>query len=286
VPAADVKGQKVGDAIYRPKHHIRFQDRNLYPLRVKSEPTGYGDEELSDVSLNEAEVTIAENNVSSTMASEDTVTQIMRMMLEDRRREKEERDEREKRVREEREAREERDLLERLRQEERERDETMRREQFMTMFIEGLKRDDKVAAQKRQSESRIDRVIARLPRMSDGDDLEEFVMIVEAELLMEEVPKEQWKTALLGCLTQKAKGLVKDIILDQHSTYQVIKNRLLDCTGLSQSMAGEYLFSQKQVVMGTDLASSIQTVLRWLDRSAEGACTKREVFEKLAIAKI
>ena len=203
------------------------------------------------------------------MSSEDRLAQLMQMMLDDRRKEtedrkkeKEERIKKEQQENTEREAREEKDHLERERREKREVEVTKKHEDFMKKLMEDQRRDDRAAAQIRKEESRVDSAIAKLPRMTDGEDLEEFVTMVESELQMAEIPEEHWKTALLGHLSQKAKGMVADLLLNQHSTYQEIKKHLLDCSGLSQSMAGELVFSRNQVLTETDVTSTIQTVLR------------------------
>ena len=59
--------------------------------------------------------------------------------------------------------------------------------------------------------------------MIEGDDFEQFVVLIEMSLTQEDIPYDQWKTVLLSNLTQKARDMVADISDDPDSTFEPIK---------------------------------------------------------------
>ena len=71
-------------------------------------------------------------------------------------------------------------------------------------------------------------VTSMIQRMIEGDNFERFVVSIEKSLTQEDIPYDQWKTALLSNLTQKARDMVADITDDPDSTFEPIKRQLLE----------------------------------------------------------
>ena len=140
------------------------------------------------------------------------------------------------------------------------------------------------ASNTRKEEDHIERALSRLPRMREGDDLEELVSLVETKLRMDNVPEVRWKGALLECLSPKSMALAQDVLDIDDSTFWDVKRRLLDCSGLTAPMAGELLFNlSKPTFSGSDVASPLRKLCRWVKKAIEGAVTVGEIIEKIVI---
>ena len=72
-----------------------------------------------------------------------------------------------------------------------------------------------------------------LPKVSQRDDIEQFIILFENTLTQEVIPEDKWKQALIHNLPQKARNLVAETLNDGMSTFQDAKQALLEATGMT-----------------------------------------------------
>ena len=72
-----------------------------------------------------------------------------------------------------------------------------------------------------------------LPKMSQGDDIEQFIILFENILTQEVIPEDKWKQALIHNLPQKARNFVAEMLNDEMSTFQDAKQALLEVTWIT-----------------------------------------------------
>ena len=62
--------------------------------------------------------------------------------------------------------------------------------------------------------------------MSQGDDIEQFIVLFENILTQEAIPEDKWKQVLIHNLPQKASNLTAETLNDEISTFQDAKQAL------------------------------------------------------------
>ena len=281
------RNRKGSDQSYKSKRRLRQEPRESCPRRIKKKNINYSDlkdsAEMADSDSVSDVVETRPTPVAPTApltAADPTVVSLLQMMLEDRRKEDERRQQEEEDRRKER--KEERDAQQQFLK-------TILESKYkeMTEASQTRKEEDKADKALKEEEERVERALSRLPRMREGDDLEELVCHVEAKMKMDNVPVNKWKGALLDCLSPKAMALAHDVLKDHDSSYSDVKKRLLDCSGLTAPMAGEFIFSNnKPTFSGTDVASPLRKIYRWVLKAIEGATTLAEAAEKITLCRV
>ena len=272
--------KKSSNKTFNSKKSVRHQPRESHPRRVKDQNISYSDvegnmsdsESIADVRV---EPTISSSSV--TAAVDPTVTALLQIMIEDRKQD------REAQKKEQEERRKDREAQEKREQEERQKDREAQQQLFKSL-LESKTKEITEASNTRKEEDHVERALSRLPRMREGDDLEELVSLVETKLRMDNVPEVRWKGALLECLSPKSMALAQDVLDIDDSTFWDVKRRLLDCSGLTAPMARELLFNlSKPTFSGSDVALPLRKLCRWVKKAIEGVVTVGEIIEKIVI---
>ena len=272
--------KKSSNKTFNSKKSVEHQPRESHPRRVKDQNISYSDiegnmsdsESIADVRV---EPTISSSSV--TAAVDPRVTALLQIMIEDRKQDREAQKKEQEERRKDREAREKRE------QEERQKDREAQQQLFKSL-LESKTKEMTEASNTRKEEDRIERALSCLPRMREGDDLEELVSLVETKLRMDNVPEVRWKGALLECLSPKSMALAQDVLDIDDSTFWDVKRRLLDCSGLTTPIAEELLFNlSNPTFSGSDIASPLRKLCRWVKKAIEGAVTVGEIIEKIVI---
>ena len=102
-----------------------------------------------------------------------------------------------------------------------------------------------------------------------------------------QLPVKHWKTALTSRLTPNTKDLIADLQADSTSSFGEIKDRLLECTGQTQTQAEQRILDlRKQDISSYSIAQLILQVQRLWKRSVKGAANVEEALTLLTVAKV
>ena len=153
--------------------------------------------------------------------------------------------------------------------------------QILATMTEILSRD-----RDKEKTRRAERTIDKIPAMQKNDDVELYIQGIENELLQAGYPQDKWKAVLTSRLTPVMKELISDLQATPTTTFEDIKDRLLDCAGQTSTQAGQEFFELKPKEMkGKSTAQAIQLLLRLLTRATKDAPSKEMTLAKLVIAK-
>ena len=202
----------------------------------------------------------------------DIMQQMLRMQTENdnRAREREEKREEERLVREEESKRE------RLRWEyEMKRD----RDERETKILLALKEAQPAVPQTVHIEN------VKFPKMKEGEDVEVFVELFEAAMRDGNIPEDRWKSKIHAALDTTAKLLVRDVITNQDSTYDKVKQALVGHGHLTFTASSEALMTQDGgATCKLPMRQAIQKTTRLLEKATAEATTMRETCQYIAIA--
>ena len=151
--------------------------------------------------------------------------QLMKMMLSMKQNDQD-REERRERDRVEREVKREEQEAERLRQME---------ERHAQLLVQ-LKEAQPVVPQ------RITINKDELPKMTQKDDLDVFITLLEDALEDAEIPRDRWKKYIHSQLTTQAKQRVKYLLKDHTKMYDEIREALMGCESMSFASSAEAVF--------------------------------------------
>ena len=204
--------------------------------------------------------------------ADNSMAEMLKIIMEMNARDKQDRDRREDERREEDARREER----RERREQVLREDAERRE---AKLLIALKEASPAVPQTVHIES------TKLPKMSEGEDLASFIELFETAMLDNRVPPEQWKAKIHAALDSKTKLKVRDTITDVHSAYDELKNALVGCGDLSFSHASESLVTGKRwEALKLPIRQAIQVWQRLFEKVTAEATTIREACTYSAVA--
>jgi len=83
------------------------------------------------------------------------------------------------------------------------------------------------------------------------------------------------------------KDFVHDLQADIRSTYDKLKDRLLECSGLTTLRVGQTVFDSKKPAMGGAAVSQpLQSVRKWVRKIVGNAATADEAIDRVTIHKI
>ena len=245
-----------------------------------------------------------------------SVTDLMAMMLEmsrkdkeDARKREEEREERaiereEKRLREQADREDERRKQEEEREEKRlqnrkDREEERRREDNIReeRRIEREERDKQVAAERevqllatlKAAQPTVPQTVhldsTKLPVMSKGEDIELFLELFESALVAGGVPENKWVPKLHSAIDTETKLTIKETITTPGVAYEEIKRALVGQTHLTFVAASESLVTLDQgAIIKLPIRQAVQKVARLFEKVTNEATSMRDMCLYSAVA--
>ena len=125
----------------------------------------------------------------------------------------------------------------------------------------------------------------KLPKMSEGEDVEIFVELFEAALADNGITEDKWKGKLHAALDTTSKLKVRDVITDHDATYDEVKAALISCGTLTFSASSEALMSaDKGKILTLPIRQAVQKTTRLLEKLTTESETIREVCQYISIA--
>ena len=213
----------------------------------------------------------------------DVLQQMVKMQLENenRAREREEKREKDRRIRE----------VERARKDE-QREEQSRRERERweyEMRKDREERETKLLVALREAQPAVLQIVhissTKLPKMTEGEDLQTFVKLFEAVMTDNHIGQDQWKAKIHAALDSATKLKVRDIITDADSTYADLIDALIGCGTLTFSHASENLLSaERGKTLNRPLRQAVQKWQRLLEKITAEATTIKEACTYVAVA--
>ena len=220
---------------------------------------------VEESSETQPEITMAKKNETS-------MTDLMAMILEMGRKDKEE-------TRRRDEEREERAIEREERREREQADREEKRERETRDMIAALREAQAPVPQTVHIES------TKLPKMTEGEDVEVFLDMFEAALIDNGVPENKWRGKVHAALDTTTKLKVRDLIKDPRGTYQDLKDALIGCGALSFSNASETVMTaDRNKLLALPLRQAVHKWHRLLERMSTNATTISESCMCTAIA--
>ena len=114
-----------------------------------------------------------------------------------------------------------------------------------------------------------------------------YIESLKNKLIQANVPQDERKLLLIYHLTGKYLVMIQDIEADSGYGFEEVQSRILDCCGLTSTMAGQQ-FHKFRAVDAKDMgkAQLIQTLKRLITRVLKGSQTIDEAIELLLISKV
>ena len=127
------------------------------------------------------------------------------------------------------------------------RDKRERREWEETMRADRDERERKLLMALKDAQPVVPQTVhiqnVKLPRMTEGEDVEIFIELFEAALLDNDIDDGKWKGKLHTALDTASKLNVRDLITDRGATYDQIKQALVGCGMLTFSASSESIMT-------------------------------------------
>ena len=125
----------------------------------------------------------------------------------------------------------------------------------------------------------------KLPRLTEVEDVTTFIELLEAAMVDNQIPPDQWKAKVHATLDTATKLKVRDTITNPDSTYAELKEALLGCGNLSFSHASESLMtSERGDITTVPIRQALQKYQRILERLTSEALTIKEACGYIAVA--
>ena len=163
----------------------------------------------------------------------------------------------------------------------------------MTMMAKVLEKVEKrdtereTRASTERQERQAEKIIDKIPAMTEGSDLELYLQGLENEFTQARISGDRWKSLLTPRLTPALKDHIGDLQADPSSTYSEIKDRLLDRVGQTSLQEGQQLFElRSKDIREKSLSQVIQMTERLINRALRGALTVQDAIVKIGIARI
>ena len=96
----------------------------------------------------------------------------------------------------------------------------------------------RVERERSEKQKRRERILTKIADIKDGDDPEVYLESLKNKLIQANVPQDEWKLLLISHLTGKYLVMIQDIEADPGYGLEV-QSRILDCCGLTSTMAGQ-----------------------------------------------
>ena len=145
----------------------------------------------------------------------------------------------------------------------------------------------RVETERSEKQKRSERNLTKIADIKDGDDPEVYLESLKNKLIQANVPQDEWKLLLISHLTGKYLVMIQDIEADPGYGFEEVQSRILDCCGLTSTMAGQQ-FHKFQAVDAKDMGTAqlIQTLKRLITKVLKGSQTIDEAIELLLISKV
>ena len=139
---------------------------------------------------------------------------------------------------------------------------------------------------KAKSRTRID-AVARFPVITDKDDPEEYFSSLENYLRMAGLDEDDCKLSLHTHLNDTYRYMVMDIETNPNYTFEDVRDRILDSSGLTPVMAGQQFFEMKgREFRGIHTAGVWGKVTRLVRQATKQANKVEDAVARLSFAKI
>ena len=181
----------------------------------------------------------------------------------------------------------------------------MRIERENRLELERLEREEREQKREEERERREARLLTTLrvakpavpqrvtinnhnvPQMKESDDLESFVLQLEAALVSLKIPREEWRQYIHSQVTVEAKEKIMHLLIDEEAIYDDIRAGLLVCSAMSFAATAEALFGpmrgEADKLKLRPLASKVK---RWAQKLLQEAETLTEDAEKISVGYI
>ena len=125
----------------------------------------------------------------------------------------------------------------------------------------------------------------KLPKMTEGEDVEIFIELFEAAMTDGNIPQDRWKSRLHAALDTTSKLKVQDIITDYDSTYDQVKNALIRCGTLTFGASSEAIMTAyRGQTLDLPIRQAIDKTARLVEKIVAEATTIKEACQYVAIA--
>ena len=125
----------------------------------------------------------------------------------------------------------------------------------------------------------------KLPKMTEGEDVEIFIELFEAAMTDGNIPQDKWKSRLHAALDTTSKLKVRDIITDYDSTYDQVKNTLIGCGTLTFGASSEAIMTANRgQTLDLPIRQAIDKTARLVEKIVAEATTIKEACQYVAIA--
>ena len=145
----------------------------------------------------------------------------------------------------------------------------------------------RVERERLEKQKRRERILTKIADIKDGDDPEVYSESLKNKLIQDNFPQDEWKLLLISHLTGRYLVMIQDIKADPGYGFEEVQSRILDCCGLTSTMAGQQ-FHKFRAVDAKDMGTAqlIQTLKRLITRVLKGSQTIDEDIELLFISKV
>ena len=167
--------------------------------------------------------------------------------------------------------------------------ETRAREREDRREIERQEREERLLLALREAQPVVPQTVhiesVKLPKMKEDEDVEVFVELFEAAMRDSNIPDNRWKSKLHAALDTTAKLTVRDVITDQGSTYDEVKQALVGHGHLMFTASSEAIMTQDGgVTCKLPMRQAIQKMTRLLERATAEATSMKETCQYIAVA--
>jgi len=153
--------------------------------------------------------------------------------------------------------------------------------------VEERDRERESRAGTERQERQAEKIIEKIPAMTEGADLELYLQGLENEFTQANIPHDRWKSLVTPRLTPALKDHIGDLQADSSSSYQDIKDRLLDRVGQTCLQAGQQLFELRpKDICDKSSSQLLQMMERLIHRAVRGAATVQDAVVKICIARV
>ncbi len=153
--------------------------------------------------------------------------------------------------------------------------------------VEERDRERESRAGTERQERQAEKIIEKIPAMTDDTDLELYLQGLENEFVQANIHRDRWKSLVTPRLTPALKDHIGDLQADPSSSYQDIKDRLLDRVGQTSLQAGQQLFELRpKDIYDKSSSQLLQMMERLINRAVRGAATVQDAVIKICIARV
>ena len=135
----------------------------------------------------------------------------------------------------------------------------------------------RVERERSEKQKRVKEFLTKIADIKDGDDPEVYLESLKNKLIQANVPQDEWKLLLISHLTGKYLVMIQDIEAHPGYGFEEVQSRILDCCGLTSTMAGQQ-FHKFRAVDAKDMGTAqlIQTLKQLVVRRTAQLSTTLE----------